>query len=227
MKNDHVKKQYNGFHDTYTENFSQDEASNTLFHNQIDFDLSGKKLLDVGCGDGVDLAILGKRGAQVFGIDPSEEFIKKAQANNPTGIFKIGVGEDIPCEDGMFDIVVSKWAMQTSTDVPAVLQEMARVTKKGGMLVFLSKHPIIQFLQKIRDNGHGVNYYEQKIVTSNIYSGRIALKEPTHTIGEYFNADFFKNFEMIDYKEGTDFPASEQIDGDTYPTFFIVKAKRK
>lgn len=227
MKKEYIKEQYNSFHDIYTKNFTDDEVSNTLFHKTIDFDLNKKKVLDVGCGDGVDLAILSKQGVQVFGIDPSKEFIKKAQENNPTGFFKEGVGENIPFEDEMFDVVISKWAMQTSTDVPAVLKEMARVTKKGSMLVFLSKHPMIQFLQKIRDNGHGVNYYEQKIVTSNIYSGKIALKEPSHTIGEYLNHDFFRNFEIIDYQEGTDFPASEQLNGDIYPTFFIIKARRK
>ncbi len=226
MKNN-IKKQYNSFHKVYTENFSQDEVSNNLFHKTIDFNLSGKKVLDIGCGDGIDLALLGNRGAQVFGIDPSIEFIKKAQVNNPSGVFKEGVGEAIPCEDRMFDVVISKWAMQTSTNVPKILSEMARVTKKNGMLVILSKHPVIQFLQKIRDNGHGANYYEQKIVTSNIYSGKIALKEPSHTIGEYLNSEFFKDFEIIDYQEGTDFPASEQLNGDVYPTFFIVKARRK
>jgi hypothetical protein len=82
-------------------------------------------------------------------------------------------------------------------------------------------------LEKVRDYGHGADYYKQQIVTSNIYNGKIVLKEPSHTIGEYFNADFFKNFEVLEYKEGTDFPASEQLNGDIYPTFFIVKARRK
>lgn len=223
-----IKEQYNGFHGTYSNNLAeQNELSNRLFHEAIDFSLEGKKLLDIGCGDGSDLALLASRGAQVFGIDPSNEFLKKAQVNNPTGVFIKGVGEAIPCENTMFDVVVSKWAMQTSTNVPAILNEMARVTKPGGVLVFLSKHPWMQWLEKIRDYGHGADYYKQMIVTSNIYDGEIVLKEPSHTIGEYFNSDFFKNFEILDYKEGTDFPASEQIHNDIYPTFFIVKAKRK
>jgi len=227
MKND-IKKQYNNFHSKYSENLEeQNELSNKLFHEIINFDLKNKKLLDVGCGDGSDLAILAKAGAKVFGIDPSIEFLKKAQDNNPTGIFKEGVGENLPAENASFDVVVSKWAMQTSTDVPKVLSEMARVLKKGGMMIFLSKHPWMQWMEKVRDYGHGVDYYEQKIVTSNIYGGKIFLKEPSHTIGEYFNTDFFKNFEVLDYQEGTDFPASEQLNGDIYPTFFIVKARRK
>ena len=227
MKNN-IKKQYNQFHVTYSNNyFEQNKDSNHLFHELINENLSNKKILDIGCGDGADLVLLNKRKAKVFGIDPSIEFLKKAQVNNPTGIFKEGIGENIPCEDAQFDIVISKWAIQTSDNIPKVLNEAARVIKKGGILIYLSKHPMIQFLEKIRDNGHGVDYYKQQIVTSNIYNGSISLREPSHTIGEYFSAEFFKNFELIDYKEGTDFPASEQLNGDIYPTFFIVKAKRK
>ncbi|MCC7436655.1 class I SAM-dependent methyltransferase [Candidatus Nomurabacteria bacterium] len=225
--NKDIRKQYNNFHDLYTENFADDEVSNSLFHKTIDFNLEKKKILDVGCGDGKDLVILSKKTKKIFGIDPSIEFLKKAQINNPSGIFKEAVGEKIPFQNESFDVVVSKWAIQTSTNVPKVLSEMARVLKKGGSLVFLTKHPILQFLQKIRDYGHGVDYYKQQITTSKIYSGTITIKEPSHTIGEYFNAEFLKNFEIIDYKEGTDFPASTQINGDTYPTFFIVKAKKK
>ena len=223
-----IKKQYNNFHTSYSENLiEQNEVSNTLFHSMIDFDLKDKRLLDVGCGDGVDLALLAERGVKVFGIDPSTEFLKKAQENNPTGIFKEGVGEALPAEDASFDIVVSKWAMQTSHDVPHVLAEIARVLKPEGTLLFLSKHPWIQWLEKVRDYGHGADYYAQQIVTSNIYNGKIVLKEPSHTIGEYLNPEFFKNFEVLDYQEGTDFPASEQLNGDIYPTFFIIKARRK
>jgi len=222
-----IATQYNDFHSLYSENFADDKISRDAFHGAINFNLSDKKILDVGCGDGKDLVILSKNSTSVFGIDPSMEFLKKAQINNPLGVFKEAVGENIPFEDKTFDVVISKWAIQTSTDVPKVLLEMARVLKKDGILVFLSKHPVLQFLQKSRDYGPGVDYYQQQIVTSSIYSGKIRVKEPSHTIGEYFNMDFFRNFEMIDYKEGTDFPASAQINGDIYPTFFVVKARRK
>ncbi len=222
-----IQTQYNVMHDTYSDNIFQDEVSNTVFHKAIGFDLKGKNILDVGCGDAFDMIALSKRGAKIHGIDPSVEFLKKAQENNPTGIFTEGVGEKLPYGNSAFDVITSKWAMQTSTDVPKVLSEMARVLKKDGMLVFLTKHPFLQFLQKIRDNGHGSNYFEQKVVTSNIYSGKIKLHEPSHTMGEYFNNDFYSNFEVMSYFEGYDFPASEQLNGDTFPTFMVVVAKRK
>lgn len=223
-----IQKQYNKFHNLYTKNFSDDEVSNTVFYSFIDFEIRNKTILDIGCGDGRDLSLLYKKdNFAMFGIDPSIEFIKRAQINNPSGFFIEGIGENLPFNDKTFDVVISKWAIQTSPNVPQVLSETARVLKKDGILVLLSKHPILQFLQKIRDYGHGSNYYEQKITKSKIYNNAITIIEPTHTISEYFNAEFFKNFEIIDYTEGTDFPASTQINGDIYPTFFIVKARRK
>jgi ubiquinone/menaquinone biosynthesis C-methylase UbiE len=228
MKHVDIQKQYDDFHTIYTDNLAQNELSNTLFHSLFeDIDVCGKKILDIGCGDGVDLMILKKRGTEVFGIDPSIEFLKKAQNNYPVGFFKNGRGEAIPYDDATFDIVYSKWAMQTSPDISAIMREMARVIKKDGTLVFLSKHPWMQWIEKVRDFGHGADYYKQMIVQSNIYSGTITLQEPSHTIGEYFNTEFFSNFEIMQYQEGTDFSASEQINGDIYPTFFMVYARRK
>lgn len=222
-----ITTQYNNFHNIYTENFHQDEISNSMFYQGVDFELQNKKLLDVGCGDAVDLKHFSEQGAQIFGLEPSIEFLKKAKENNPTGTFIEGVGENMPFEDNSFDIIISKWALQTSPNVQQVMLEAARVLKPGGILYYLSKHPMLQFLQKIRDFGHGADYYERKVVTSNIYSGKIVLKEPSHTMGDYFNKEFFSNFELLNYEEETDFPASEQLNGDTYPTFFVVKARRK
>ncbi len=228
MNKTEIKDQYNQCHSVYNQNREeQDLAGNAVFYKAIDFDLSGKHLLDVGCGSGADLKILAEGNPFVYGIDPSEEFLIAARKNNPQGKFLDGVGEEIPFEDAKFDVVVSKYALQTAFDVPKALSEIARVTKPGGMVVLLIKHPLRQWVERVRDNGHGSNYYEQVVVTSNIFDGQITLKEPSHTISEYFNPEFLQNFELLEYIEGSDFPASEQIDGDIYPTFFLIKARKK
>ncbi len=228
MNKSGIAEQYDQCHVVYNQNREeQDLAGNAVFYKAIDFDLSGKHLLDVGCGSGADLKILAEGNPVIYGIDPSEEFLNTARLNNPQGTFVNGVGEDIPFEDAKFDVVVSKYALQTAFDVPKALFEIARVTKSGGMAVLLCKHPLRQWIERVRDNGHGSNYYEQVVVTSNIFDGQIVLKEPSHTISEYFNPEFLQNFELQEYVEGTDFPASEQINGDIYPTFFLIKARRK
>ena len=229
MKKQSIKKQYDQFHNSYSKQMAQaNEVANALFYKHLfSFNLKREKILDVGCGDGIDLKKISKKDVFVYGIDPSEKFIKMAQKNNPSGSFRVGVGESLPYADALFDYVISKYALQTSPNVQKVFKEIARVIKPGGIIFMVIKHPFHQYLEKVRDYGAGVNYYEQKIVTSNIFGGTIVLKEPSHTMTDYFNESFFKNFELLDYQEASDFPASEQIGGGIYPTFFVIKAKKK
>ena len=168
-------------------------------------------------------------GVIPFGIEPSEEFVKSAKEKSPQLNIIVGKGENIPFADKEFDIVVSKYALQTSPDVPKILDEAARVLKTGGYFVFLSKHPIRQFLEKAETykKAEDVNYFDQKIVDSFIYEKRIHLREPSHTLSEYFSKDVLKNFDLLDFIEASDFPASEQINGYTYPTFFVAKFVRR
>jgi ubiquinone/menaquinone biosynthesis C-methylase UbiE len=217
--------QYNNFDDIYSDNLStQDDLGNRIFYQMIDFGLSGKEVLDIGCGDGTDCNRYAKAGARVSGIEPSVEFVAKAKSKFPGIDFGVGVGEHLPYPQGSFDVVFSKYAIQTSPNVPGILSEAARVLRKGGLLVFLSKHPIRQLLEQDQNLK---NYFQNKVATSVIYDGRIVLREPSHSFAEYFNRSFFDHFEMLDYKEWYDFPASEQLNGHIYPTFFVVKARRK
>lgn len=227
IMNTNIQNQYDNFSKTYSDNIDYDKQSNDQYYAQIDFNLTDKKLLDVGCGDGSDLKKLSTMGAVIYGVEPSSEFVTTAKQNNQNAIIKQAVAEDIPFSDEMFDIVVSKWTLQTCEDVPRALSEIHRVLKPGGYLLFLSKHPTIQYFEKIRDYGKDSNYYEQKIVTSRIYENKITLKEPTHTMQEYLNPEFLSKFDLEYYHEDFDFPASEQFHGGVYPTYFIIKARKR
>lgn len=223
-----TEKQYNNFNNDYSKNReTQDNVCDTDFYQMFDFKVQGKKILDIGCGNGDDLKRLQKQGAEVFGIEPSEEFVREANLNIGKEAVIVGVGEDLPYVDSSFDIVISKYAIQTSTEAKKCIDESARVLVSGGILHFLIKHPFRQFLEKKKYSQNPVNYFKQEIIKSVIYDGLIELAEPTHTMEDYLNKDFFGNFELIDYRENFDFPASEQIDDDIYPTYFVLTARRK
>lgn len=224
MNETSIDKQYNTFDDIYSSNLAvQDAAGNRFFYQTIDFSLDGKAVLDVGSGDGTDANFYQKAGARVTGVEPSDNFVKTATEKYLDCTFVVGVGEKLPFDDGSFDVVCSKYAIQTSPEVPRVMSEIGRVLKKGGMLVMLSKHPFRQFMEQNADK----NYFKNNITTSNIYDGRISLHEPSHSFGEYFNRGFFDNFDLLDYKEWYDFPASEQQGTMVHPTFFVIKARRR
>jgi ubiquinone/menaquinone biosynthesis C-methylase UbiE len=219
-------EQYNKFNRDYSKNRdTYDYICDQDFYEMVNFETKGKNLLDIGCGNGDDLLQFKKLGAQVFGLEPSKEFIEEIKLKNLN--VKNGVGENLPFEDKTFDIVISKYAIQTSTQAKECLLEAARVLKKDGILHILVKHPIRQFLEKRKFQNKPVNYFKQEITESIIYNGKITLEEPSHSMEDYFNRDFFSNFNLIDYRENFDFPASEQINGDIYPTYFILTARKK
>ena len=144
MKDNSINKQYNNFDDIYSDNLAvQDSTGNRFFYQTIDFSLEGKNVLDVGSGDGTDCNFYQKSGGIVTGVEPSDNFVRTAQEKYPECKFIVGVGEKIPLADKLFDVVFSKYAIQTSPEVPSVMSEVARVLKSGGLFIMLSKQNFI------------------------------------------------------------------------------------
>jgi len=98
-----------------------------------------KYVLDVGCGSGIvtrDIARLTK--GKVIAIDGSNDMIKVAQ--NVLKSFKnvelrVGDANNLPLEDNMFDIVTCNLLLMWTDDPQKVVNEMARVTKPGGIVL--------------------------------------------------------------------------------------------
>jgi len=194
------------------------------YYSMLDFDLAGKSLLDVGCGDGFDLDVFHRKGAVVHGIDASLEMVERANDRVPLSNISQGLMENLPYKSSSFDVVVSKYALQTSIDVPGVLREMDRVLRPGGILAYLAVHPLRQFLEKKK---HPKDYFIQEVVDSVFFGGRFSVHEPTHTLNEYLSPWFLARYDLIHFEECPDFPSSERVDGDTYPCFFMVKARKR
>ena len=215
--------QYDSFANKYSNIFSENnQDSITAYYRYFDFPLTGKKILDLGCGDGNDLIQMQSKGALAYGIDASKEMVRIAQDNVPNGIIKVGQFESIPFPDNSMDIVISKWALQTAPIIDPIYKEITRVLKPGGQVILLICHPIRQFIEKKRK---GKNYFHKEIVESVFFDGQITAKEPSHTLNEYLSPVFFENFTLEAYEEGFD-SGAEKVDGDIYPSYFIIKAYR-
>lgn len=221
-----ILKQYNHQADIYAKSIiDYNNYSRKLFYSMIDSDLKDKNLLDIGCGDGYDFIEYGKRGAILHGLDSSEYFVMAAKHKFPSLDIKVGEMENLPYEDNSMDIIVSKYAIQTSTNIEKVLKEITRVLKPEGILVYLAVHPMRQFLEKKKSQN--CDYFLPEIVESTFFEGKITVKEPSHTFNEYLCPQFFNNYNMLSFTEQAEFPAAERINGHNYPVFFIVKAKKR
>jgi ubiquinone/menaquinone biosynthesis C-methylase UbiE len=101
--------------------------------------LKGKRVLDVGCGDGALTRFLAREGATVTGIDISTETLARARAAEKVSgaDYAEGRGETLPYPDASIDGVVY---MNSLHHVPINVQaqavaEAARVLKPGGLLL--------------------------------------------------------------------------------------------
>ncbi len=93
----------------------------------------GRKILEVGIGTGLFALEFAKAGAEVFGVEPSDEMRKIAE--NRGFYVKKGVGEDIPFGDGGFDAVLAMTSLEFSRNPRRFVSEMKRVAKPGGTVV--------------------------------------------------------------------------------------------
>ena len=217
-------KQYNAFAEKYAEVVVEsNQDSITEYFRYLNIPLKGKFVLDLGCGEGYDLSQIRLKDAVVFGIDSSEEMVKLAQLKNPEANIKLGFFENIPFDDNMFDVVISKWALQTSAHIDPIYHEIARVMKPNAELIYLANHPIRQFIDK-KPNGR--DYFKKEIVEVTFFNGQVTAREPSHTLNEYLSPTFFQYFTLESYYEGYD-SGAEKVNGDTFPSYFIIKARFK
>jgi glycogen(starch) synthase len=93
-------------------------------------------ILDVGCGPGRLTAPLAARHLMT-GCDISEQMLEEARSRCPDGVLLVRAdARDLPFDDGEFDGLVALDLLPHLPDVDAGLQELARVVRPGGPLVF-------------------------------------------------------------------------------------------
>ena len=126
------------------------DAYREFFNNPAMFefvgDLSGKTVLDAGCGEGLNTRLLAQGGAKIVGVDISAEMIKLARQTEqaePLGIrYAVASFCDLAVfDDESFDTVVSFMALMDGPDYERAVRELFRVLRAGGELIFSILHP--------------------------------------------------------------------------------------
>lgn len=147
-----IKAAYNGDRSTDVENYDTygkghyELVANTLL---AEISVSGKVVLDVGCGTGISTFKLLERNAQkVCATDLSEYMVdvlteKLETAGYPPNVAEASVGdaENLPFEDGVFDVVISSMVFGMVPNQEKMIMEMARVVKPGGVVAVSTHGP--------------------------------------------------------------------------------------
>jgi SAM-dependent methyltransferase len=104
-------------------------------------DVSGKDVVELGCGTGYFSAWLARRGARPVGVDVTPEQLATArelQAEHGLSFPLVEASaEDVPLESGSFDLALSEYGACLWADPYAWVPEAARLLRPGGLLVFL------------------------------------------------------------------------------------------
>jgi ubiquinone/menaquinone biosynthesis C-methylase UbiE len=97
----------------------------------------GAKVLDIGCGVGCLLYEAAKKKAGLFGLDLSEEALKKLKIIIPSAKICVADGEKIAFKDASFDRVASLGSIEHFLSPETGIREVARILKKDGMAILL------------------------------------------------------------------------------------------
>lgn len=101
----------------------------------------GQRVLDVATGTGLVASLLAQRGADVVGLDQSEDMLGGARARlarTPAIADRVsfvrGEAESLPFADSSFDALTFTYLLRYVDDTAATMRELTRVLKPGGRI---------------------------------------------------------------------------------------------
>ncbi|MFV9712675.1 MULTISPECIES: class I SAM-dependent methyltransferase [unclassified Pantoea] len=203
-------------------------------------DLSGKQVIDLGCGYGWFCRRAREAGAAgVVGIDLSEKMLSRArELTNDNGIcYQRGDLSQLTLPSQAYDLVYSQLALHYLPDIAPLFTTLYEALQPGGWLVFTTEHPI--YTSPLRqgwltdDEGQrswAVNNYqnEGKRVSNWLADGVVKYHR---TLGTTLNALMSAGFTLRQVNEWG--PTTEQIDANPAlaeeaerPMMVLISAQR-
>lgn len=208
---------------------------------QLFGDVSGKKMLEIGCGNGQSLQYMGGRKAsELWGMDISEKQIEKAKQH----LSASGLSAKLICSPmeeecniplDYFDFVYSIYAIGWTTDLEGTFSRIASYLKKDGIFIFSWSHPIHKCV--VEENNRFVlrkSYFDDSwyLVSPDSCQGALTLSD--RKLSTYVNALAKAGFVIEQMIEETDNEIIQLHDetndfvkrAKMFPVTFVIKARK-
>ena len=102
--------------------------------------LEGASILDIGCGEGRVMRLIGLRGAKAIGLDLNRSLARVALEYGPVLVGRL---PGLDClRAGSFDAAVAVLVLEHVDDLEVLFAEVARVIRAEGSLIVLMNHPL-------------------------------------------------------------------------------------
>jgi len=160
---------------------------------QLFGDVSGKRLLEIGCGNGESLCYHHAHGAEeLWGLDLSQNQINHAQK-----LLKArGISAQLVCApmestcgipENYFDFVYAVYAIGWATDLDAVFARIFAYLKPGGQFLFSWSHPIHKCVARQGDTlVFRKNYFDESWYSVFLEGSTLCLAD--RKLSTYLNA---------------------------------------
>jgi SAM-dependent methyltransferase len=116
---------------------------------------SASRFLDVGCGPGLFTEFMLEQGIQAFGVDIDLSHVstarRRVERRPGKAGFLVGRVEQLPYRDATFDLCVANSILEHAADWRSTLQEITRVLKPGGALVFYTTNRLHPFQSEVNN----------------------------------------------------------------------------
>jgi ubiquinone/menaquinone biosynthesis C-methylase UbiE len=137
---------------------------------------AGGRLLDVGCSQGNLLAEASRAGLETYGVDISDEAIKRARENSPSSETVCGDAHKLAWGDGYFDYITNIGSLEHFLEPEKCLKEMKRVLKPGGKACIMlpNLHYYRHVINKAFKNEEPTSYQEiERFASLDEWSGML------------------------------------------------------
>jgi SAM-dependent methyltransferase len=173
--------------------------------------LPGRRVLEVGCGAAQCARWLSEQGADAIAFDLSAGQLRHARAaicgprGHPVPLLLQADAAALPFAAASFDIACSAYgAIPFVPDSAAVMQEVARVLRKGGRWVFSTNHPMRWCLRD--DPGPAGliverSYFDRRSYVERGEDGSTVYVEAHRTVGDRVRELVAAGFAVVDLVE--------------------------
>lgn len=205
--------------------------------DHIGEDLTGKLLLDGGCGEGTIGRLAIDRGARVIGVDVIPEFLRETslRSSGKEQPVLASLRHDLPFASNSFDIACYNLVLMWLQDIDKVARETERVLKPGGKAVISLLHPLTALPNTNCIGLEDPTLDPHEIIQPNVFMRTINKTAGPYpyfhrSISEYLDA-FTKVGLSIDLNEGfyevsTSGKNDVSLKKKTLPEFLILTFKK-